>query len=284
MSMESLGAILRRIAARDTWTAIDAGTVDYLGNPETRNRADGCERCGGAGWVRHRVHVTNPDFGKVFPCQCQEQAADRRQRIEALERYSNLGALRQATFENVIPDGLSEETAARQAFRNALNAAVSYAEIPEGWLTLVGPSGSGKTYLAAAIANRRIELGNPALFITAADLIDYLRSGFDDEADQPFIDLFEQVRNAPLLVLDDLPTRSSTPWTQERLFQLAGFTPCGPPTHRGHPARRPQPTGRLPTHPVGITRRVRADPPAGPGRRRHGAIHRRQSHPTCARG
>ena len=166
------------------------------------------------------VHVTSPDFGKVFPCRCQEQAADQAERIEALERYSNLGSLRQATFENANPDGLSAETAARQAFRNALDAAVAYAEEPQGWLTLVGPSGSGKTCLAAAIANRRIELGHPALFITAADLIDYLRSGFDDEADQPFVDLFEQVRSAPLLVLDDLPTRPSTPWTQERLFQL----------------------------------------------------------------
>ena len=156
----------------------------------------------------------------MFPCQCQEQDIDRRQRIEALERYSNLGSLRQATFENANPGGLSEETATRQAFRNALAAATTYADNPEGWLTLVGPSGSGKTYLAAAIANRRIELGNPALFITAADLIDYLRSGFDDDAEQPFVDLFEQVRNAPLLVLDDLPTRPSTPWTQERLFQL----------------------------------------------------------------
>ena len=194
--------------------------ADYLGNPESRNGAEDCERCGGAGWVTRKVHVTNPDFGKVFPCQCQEQEIDRRQRIEALERYSNLGSLRQATFENANPDGLSEETAARQAFRNALNAAAAYAANPGEWFTLVGPSGSGKTYLAAAIANRRIELGDPALFITAADLIDYLRSGFDDEADQPFIDLFEQVRNAPLLVLDDLPTRPSTPWTQERLFQL----------------------------------------------------------------
>ncbi len=194
--------------------------ADYPGSPERQSGANDCERCGGAGWVTRRVNVTNPDFGKVFPCQCQEQAADRRQRIEALERYSNLGSLRQATFENANSEGLSEETAARQAFRNALAAASFYSDNPEGWLTLVGPSGSGKTYLAAAVANRCIELGNPALFITAADLIDYLRSGFDDEADQPFVDLFEQVRNAPLLVLDDLPTRPSTPWTQERLFQL----------------------------------------------------------------
>ena len=166
----------------------------------------------------------------MFPCQCREQDTDRRQRIEALERYSNLGSLRQATFENANPDGLSQEEAARQAFRNALGAAIAYAENPEGWLTLVGPSGSGKTYLAAAIANRCIESGNPALFITAADLIDYLRSGFDDEADQPFVDLFEQVRDASLLVLDDLPTRPSTPWTQERLFQLLASR---------HAARRP---------------------------------------------
>ena len=164
--------------------------------------------------------MTSPDFGKVFPCQCQEQGIDRRQRIEALERYSNLGSLRQATFESANPDGSGDETTTRQAFRNALNVAAAYAENPEGWLTLVGASGSGKTYLAAAIANRRIELGNPALFVTVADLIDYLRSGFDDESDQPFVDLFEQVRNAPLLVLDDLPARPSTPWTQERLFQL----------------------------------------------------------------
>ena len=204
--------------------------ADYPGSPEKRNGAEGCERCGGAGWVTRRVHVANPDFGKVFPCHCQELDVDRRQRVEALERYSNLGSLRLATFENAVPDGLSEETAARQAFRNALAAASSYSENPEGWLTLVGPSGSGKTYLAAAIANRRIELGSPALFITAADLIDYLRSGFDDDADQPFVDLFEQVRSTPLLVLDDLPTRPSTPWTQERLFQLLASR---------HAARRP---------------------------------------------
>ena len=202
----------------------------YLGSQEKQPTTETCNICEGMGWVSRRVDVYHPDFGKIFPCQCREQETDRQQRTEALERYSNLGSLRQATFENADPDGLSQETAARQTFRNALSAAIAYAENPAGWLTLVGPSGSGKTYLAAAIANRCIELGSPALFITAADLIDYLRSGFDDDAEQPFVDLFEQVRNAPLLVLDDLPTRPSTPWTQERLFQLLASR---------HAARRP---------------------------------------------
>ena len=194
--------------------------ADYPGNPESRNTTNDCQACGGAGWVTRRVHVTSPDFGKVFPCECQVQDVDRGQRVEALERYSNLGSLRQATFDNANPDGLSQEPAAQQSFRDARTATVAYAENPEGWLTLAGPSGSGKTYLAAAVANRRIETGSPALFTTAADLLDYLRGGFDDDADQPFVDLFDQVRNAPLLILDDLPTRPATPWTQERLFQL----------------------------------------------------------------
>ena len=179
--------------------------------------------CGGAGWLTPLVAVTHADFGKAIACQCQEADADRERRIAALERYSNLGALTLATFANAAPGGPDAEVVSRAAYANASQAAKEYAAQPQGWITFAGPSGSGKTWLAAAIANRRIESGNPALFITAADLLDYLRGGFDDDSEAPFIDLFEQVRSAPLLVLDDLPTRPATPWTQERLFQLLAW-------------------------------------------------------------
>ena len=197
--------------------------ADYPGSPESRTPANSCSECGGAGWLSGPVDTTHPDFGKVFPCSCQESDADVAERIAALERYSNLGSLRRCTFANVGPDGPGNDAAGRKTFADAGQAAAEYAENPDGWLTFAGPSGSGKTYLAAAIANRRIASGEPALFITAADLLDYLRSGFDDDAELPFVDLFEQVRNAPLLVLDDLPTRPATPWTQERLFQLLAW-------------------------------------------------------------
>ncbi len=167
-----------------------------------------------------RAPVEHPVFGKAFPCQCQETESNQARRSGALERYSNLGALRQATFANANPEGPAGAVVNRKAFAGACQSAIAYADNPQGWLTFAGPSGSGKTYLAAAIANRRIELGQPALFITAADLLDYLRGGFDDDAEVGFIDLFEQVREAELLVLDDLPARPASPWGQERLFQL----------------------------------------------------------------
>ena len=142
------------------------------------------------------------------------------QRIKVLERYSNLGALRHATFENANPSGLALDVASQNAFNVAYAAAMEYTDAPQGWISFAGPSGSGKTHLAAAIANRRIEQGQPVLFITLADLLDYLRTGFDDRQELSVVDLFDQVRNAPMLVLDDLPTEMIATWSHERLLQL----------------------------------------------------------------
>ena len=159
----------------------------------------------------------------AFACPCQQSTADPARRIAALERYSKLGFLRQATFATSNPNGPTNDPASRRAFADAFAVAIEYADNPDGWLTFAGPSASGKTWLAAAIANQQIESGNPALFITAVDLLDYLRRGFDDDAEVGFIDLLEQVRSAPLLILDDLPTRPTTPWSQERLSQLLAW-------------------------------------------------------------
>ena len=140
-----------------------------------------------------------------------------------MERYSNLGALRQWTFQNGDASGAPGEPANRAAFASAFRAARDFAADPLGWITFVGPSGSGKTYLAAAIANERIDNGEVALFVTATDLLDYLRGGFDDDGEMGFVDLLDQVRQAELLVLDDLPARPASPWGQERLFQLLAW-------------------------------------------------------------
>lgn len=175
------------------------------------------------GWVSRRVGVTHPDFGKVFPCRCQNLDTERVSRIAALERYSNLGPLRHCTFAASNAESFIVATSDRATFDRALTAAEEYADDPDGWISFAGPSGSGKTWLAAAIANRQIELGRVVLFVTAADLLDYLRGGFDDDAELSVVDLFDQVRGAHLLVLDDLPTRPASPWGQERLMQLLAY-------------------------------------------------------------
>ena len=134
-----------------------------------------------------------------------------------------MGPLRRCTFASSRPEQFIDAPADRAAFDSAFKVARDYADEPDGWITFTGPSGTGKTWLAAAIANRQIEMERAALFITAADLLDYLRGGFDADAEDSFIDLYSQVREAQLLVLDDLPARPSSPWGHDRLLQLLAY-------------------------------------------------------------
>lgn len=105
-------------------------------------------------------------------------------------------------------------------FTEAFAQAATYAEDLQGWLVLTGPSGSGKTHLAAAIANHCIERQQTTFFIMVADLLDHLRAAYAPDSQTTYDELFEQVRNVPLLVLDDLGVHSATPWAQEKLFQV----------------------------------------------------------------
>jgi len=104
-------------------------------------------------------------------------------------------------------------------YREAMN----FAQSPDGWLVLQGVNGCGKTHLAAAITNYRYEAKKPALFIVVPDFLDHLRSTFSPESKISYDQLFESVKNAPLLVLDDFGAQSTTPWAQEKLYQVINY-------------------------------------------------------------
>lgn len=155
----------------------------------------------------------------MVPCQCAQKEVARGRQAH-LQRYSNLGSLTRFTFANISLKGKSESSASQEQFKRAYEAAKAFAAEPKGWLVLVGPSGSGKTHLAAAMANHCIENRQPVFYITTPDLLDHLRSTFGPNSEVPYDEFFEQVRNAPLLILDDLGAQSSTPWAKEKLDQL----------------------------------------------------------------
>ncbi len=186
-----------------------------------------CAECGGARFVRVTAAIDDPNFGRAVPCSCA-RAEDEAERRARLLRYSRLGALERFTFETLLPQGRSSDARARERYAVAVEAARRFAEQPEGWLVLSGVPGCGKTHLAAAIVNRAIERGSPALFFTVADLLDRLRASYDDDAEFAYDRLSEHLRAAPLLVLDDLDGYSETAWAREKFVQLV--------SHRFHAA------------------------------------------------
>jgi len=195
----------------DTWSGAEES--------EEASPTTSCPICKGVGYVHPLLPSGKPDYSRAIACRCTREKLDE-ERQTHLQRYSNLGSLTRFTFDNLDPEGKSSGSANQEQFHRAYQAAKAFANQPEGWFILVGPSGCGKTHLAAAIANQCLSQGYPAFFISTPDLLDHLRSAFSPNSEIAYDEFFNQVRNAPLLVLDDLGAQTSTPWAEEKLDQL----------------------------------------------------------------
>jgi len=194
----------------------DAGEIEP---PPPEDEEEACPICKGARFVRRDVPLGHPEFGQAVPCRCVESGGQEA-RLARLQRYSNLGPLTRLTFDNLIRRGRSADPRDQTRFQRCVEDAEAFAQDPQGWLVLVGASGCGKTHIAAAVANRCLARGIPALFVVVPDLLDHLRAAYKPDADIGYDELFEQVRSAPVLIFDDLGTQSATPWAQEKLFQI----------------------------------------------------------------
>jgi DNA replication protein DnaC len=186
---------------------------------ETGHGHSDCPLCGGLGYVVPDVPPAHPKFGRAVVCQCRA-AEEEMARVDALQELSQLGALRNCTFDSFMPEGIGLTPPRQLNLKRAYDRALAFAQNPDGWLILKGGYGCGKTHLAAAIANCRLNLGHPALFVNTPDLLDHLRATYGPNSLTSYDQRFEQVRNAPLLILDDLGSQSNTDWAQEKLYQI----------------------------------------------------------------
>jgi len=178
-----------------------------------------CPICGGVGYVRRELSPGDRDFGKLQLCSCRERSREQ-QNLSRLYRLSNLDAFKGMTFETFNTRGrLGLGQMQEHSLELAYNQARQYAQNLNGWLMITGGYGCGKTHLAAAVANFVVGFGVPTLFLTVPDLLDWLRYSYDN-AETTFESRFEEIRNIRLLVLDDLGTQNTTPWAEEKLYQI----------------------------------------------------------------
>lgn len=201
---------MKRIGDVLTNVRIPTGPPASNGAAKREQPAWRCPVCKDAGWVRMDVPVGHPNFGRLFPCECKvaEQAERGKEQVR---RLSNLDGFTQHTFAHFEPTPGTED---------AYNAAREFARSPDGWLYLHGSVGVGKTHLAVAAALEIRERNGSVLFAVVPDLLDHLRTTFDPAQGIAYDDRFTAIRNAFLLVLDDLGTENTTPWAREKLYQI----------------------------------------------------------------
>ncbi len=136
---------------------------------------------------------------------------------------TNLSRYRDMTFDTFDlrqDEGLPEADVKR--LQQAAQAAHYFIDNPYGWLVLMGEPGTGKTHLAAAIAYECKHRGQQVLFVTASELLDYLRSTFYPASTVTYDKRLEEIKRASLLILDNLmlDTRGMSSWARDKVFEI----------------------------------------------------------------
>jgi DNA replication protein DnaC len=108
--------------------------------------------------------------------------------------------------------------------RRAADAVAAGIEQGHGLITLWGPFGVGKTALMIAAVNAIRNQDRTAIYRTTADMLAWLRAGFDqsqrDGEDFSYEKRWQLLVNARCLALDEMTAFSVTPWAAERFERL----------------------------------------------------------------
>ena len=176
-----------------------------------------CAICDDLGWISADVPVGDPRFGKLWPCP-HRQSETRHAVSQKL--WDALGPLRHMTLESFSLEGHAVTAEQRTSLEIAAAHVSDFIKQPVKWLLIQGTYGCGKTHLAAAIANALLIVGTPVVFVNVPDLLDYLRGAYSPHAEETYDQRFNEVRDAPVLILDDLGTQNATPWAEEKLYQI----------------------------------------------------------------
>ncbi len=106
----------------------------------------------------------------------------------------------------------------------AFKAAINFAKDANGWLVLLGESYCGKTHLAAAIGHDYVSFKGQAILVDMSTLLDYLKQTFEKESDVSFNRRINEIRNVPLLLLDDIKeSQKASVWAEDKLHSILNY-------------------------------------------------------------
>ncbi len=193
-----------------------------------------CPHCGRelqAEWVEFPPGLQRK-FGKpgewyYRPCTPECEAKNDQREWEHMRRDARVATLRERsglskrmrgyTFANFKPYVSPSVARATEKVEKYLKNWEENREAGRG-LYFCGDVGTGKTHLAVAVMNEVMQRKRvPSLFITVPEFLDNLREAYMIPG-RDLDEWMDAVKNADLLVLDDLGAEKPNPWVRERLF------------------------------------------------------------------
>ena len=87
-------------------------------------------------------------------------------------------------------------------------------------LLIHGQAGNGKTFFSFAVANELYKRGISVMAISVARILDIIRNSYSNYGDDGEIAVLDTIRDASLLILDDLGVENKTYWAYEKLYTI----------------------------------------------------------------
>jgi DNA replication protein DnaC len=169
-----------------------------------------CALCDGIGLVK-------TDTGSRA-CVCQET----RRLAAGLTRARIPAGFMRATLGNFKP--AAHTAGALRAARQFVDEFVpGMRNPPMLGLLLTGTVGTGKTHVAVGVLRELVERqGIEARFVDVRELLDRLRSSYDDHAAETHGQIMRRVTGADLVVIDELGAARPSDWVFETIELLIG--------------------------------------------------------------
>lgn len=176
-------------------------TGNSLSKSEPSAKPSVCHECNGQRYYAYDVEFGHPYFGQLFPCPvCNQIAIDSACGLKTHERSITLDALK---------------TSGRIGTAKMIEAATRFISKPRGFLSLHGRFGNGKTTVLMAIVNGVINNGTKARYLTASELLSYLRETFNNETKESDYDRIHELAKIPVLCIDEMDKLRDTPYSRE---------------------------------------------------------------------
>ena len=83
-----------------------------------------------------------------------------------------------------------------------------------------GKAGNGKTYFSFAVANELYKRSVSVIAISVARILDIIRQSYNSSGELGEMEVLNTVREASLLILDDLGVEQKTYWSYEKLYSI----------------------------------------------------------------
>lgn len=195
-------------------------------NLKMESESNICTKC--AGKTSMKVNILGVDRIVPVMCACKQQEYEETQaRLKADEKQVRLKQLfTNSLMDNQFQECTFEKWDINKGSDKILKITKNYAEkfqelkSKNVGLLIHGIPGNGKTYATSCIANNLLERQIPVICVSINSLLDRIKQTFSSYGKEGEETILRGLRNADLLILDDLGTENSTDWSRTTIYNI----------------------------------------------------------------